>query len=259
MNTDDVLRGHLSDLANKAYQKNIYTFTNFLNVSDMEVFYNMASSISYVDYDMYGGREGCDRLMICFGSEDMTGYKAVYPITTLQISPLLDKFSDELSHRDVLGALMNLGIEREMIGDIIMKPSSKTGKINNAYLFCVSSIADFIIENLTRIKHTNVKTTICPEDSLPDIALQKEEITCIAASPRFDAVIAGITGLSRSQVVTLFREKKVSLNNRLCENNSYTLKEGDILSVRGYGKYIYISAGNITRKGRVYITLEKYI
>jgi RNA-binding protein YlmH len=154
---------------------------------------------------------------------------------------------------------MNLGIEREMIGDIIMKESPKTGRRNTAYLFCVTSIADFIIDNLTRIKHTNVKTVICPDAALSDLAVQLKEVTCIAASPRIDAVIAGITGLSRSQVVTLFREKKVSLNSRLCENNSYSMKPDDILSVRGYGKYIYRHAGNETRKGRVYITLEQYI
>ena len=97
--------------------------------------------------------------MIRFGSEDTTGYDLPFPITILQITPLMDKFSDELSHRDVLGSLMNLGIEREMTGDIIMKASSRSGIRNTAYVFCVSSIADYISENLTRIKHTSVRVS----------------------------------------------------------------------------------------------------
>jgi RNA-binding protein YlmH len=259
MNTDDVLKGRLKDLANKAYNKNIYTYTNFLSSSDLEVFYSIAASLKYIDYQMYGGREGCDRLIICFGSREFTGYECDYPITTLHIAPLLDKFSEELSHRDILGALMNLGIEREMIGDILLKEASHTGKKSNAYIFCVSSIADFIIENLTRIKHTSVKVSVCPEEMLPDISLKKEEITFIVASPRIDAVIAAITKLSRNNVVTLFREKKISLNNRICENNSYMMKAEDILSIRGYGKYAYKGTGSETRKGRIYVILDKYI
>lgn len=157
MNTDALLQGRFKDLANKAYQKNIYTFTNFLSASDLDIFYSILPDINHVPYQIFGGREGCDRVMIRFGSEDMTGYELPFPITILQITPLLDKFSDELTHRDVLGSLMNLGIEREMTGDIVMKESSRSGKRNTAYVFCVSSIADYITDNLTRIKHTNVR------------------------------------------------------------------------------------------------------
>lgn len=259
MNTDALLQGRFKDLANKAYQKNIYTFTNFLSASDLDIFYSILPDINHVPYQIFGGREGCDRVMVRFGAEDMTGYELPFPITILQITPLLDKFSDELTHRDVLGSLMNLGIEREMTGDIVMKESSRSGKRNTAYVFCVSSIADYITDNLTRIKHTNVRCIICPDDDLPDIAPTLEEFQCIAASERIDAAIASITKLSRSQTVALFREKKVFLNNRVLENNSYNLKPEDTLSIRGYGKFIYKGCGHETRKGRIYLTFERYV
>lgn len=259
MNTDFLLQGHLNDLANKAYQKNIYTFTNFLSASDLDIFYSMLPDISHIPYEIFGGRDGCDRVMIRFGSEDTTGYDLPFPITILQITPLMDKFSDELSHRDVLGSLMNLGIEREMTEDIIMKASSRSGIRNTAYVFCVSSIADYISENLTRIKHTSVRCIPCPDSDLPDITSTLEECQCIAASERIDAVIAAVTKLSRSQTVILFREKKVFLNNRVLENNSYTLKPDDTFSIRGYGKFIYKGCGKETQKGRIYITLERYV
>ena len=146
-----------------------------------------------------------------------------------------------------------------MTGDIVMKESSRSGKRNTAYVFCVSSIADYITDNLTRIKHTNVRCIICPDDDLPDIVPTLEEFQCIAASERIDAAIASITKLSRSQAVALFREKKVFLNNRVLENNSYNLKPEDTLSIRGYGKFIYKSCGHETRKGRIYLTFERYV
>ena len=146
-----------------------------------------------------------------------------------------------------------------MTGDIVMKESSRSGKRNTAYVFCVSSIADYITDNLTRIKHTNVRCIICPDDDLPDIVPTLEEFQCIAASERIDAAIASITKLSRSQTVALFREKKVFLNNRILENNSYNLKPEDTLSIRGYGKFIYKGCGHETRKGRIYLTFERYV
>ena len=81
MNTDFLLQGHLNDLANKAYQKNIYTFTNFLSASDLDIFYSMLPDISHIPYEIFGGRDGYDRVMIRFGSEDTTGYDLPFPIT----------------------------------------------------------------------------------------------------------------------------------------------------------------------------------
>ena len=106
---------------------------------------------------------------------------------------------------------------------------------------------------------TSVRCIPCPDSALPDITSTLEECQCIAASERIDAVIAAVTKLSRSQTVILFREKKVFLNNRVLENNSYTLKPDDTFSIRGYGKFIYKGCGKETQKGRIYITLERYV
>ena len=86
----------------------------------------------------------------------------------------------------------------------------------------------------------------------------EKDIEIIAASPRIDAVVAGITKMSRSQCLELFSSKKIYVNGLGMENKSSQLKEGDILVIRGFGKFIYNGAGNETRKGRVYIKLQKY-
>lgn len=197
--------------------------------------------------------------MIAFGNEADCGYAPAFPICTMKVSAVSDKFSDDLNHRDFLGALMNLGIEREMVGDILVTESTHSGKHNNAYIFCVDTVADYIAENLTKIRHTNVKCTFCSTQDTDEIQIKKEPLHIIAASARADAVTATITGLSRSSTSLLFREKKFSLNNRLYENSSYQLKPGDVFSIRGYGKYEFVETGSATRKGRLNIELLRYI
>lgn len=188
--------------------------------------------------------------MIRFGSLEGLGYEEDYPISVLLIEPLIDKFSDDLGHRDYLGSLMNLGIKRNVIGDIIIKDKK-------AYVFCISEVSDFIISELTRIKHTTVKISKVSGE-IDALRRELEDMEVLVSSPRFDAVVAALTKLSRGKAVELFREKKVLLDGRICENNSYTLKAGSSFSIRGVGKFIYEGEGGKTRKERVFIRLYNY-
>ena len=259
MTEDDILKGRLGDLANAAYSQNRYTYTNFLSASDLDIFYRNIEDLSFAGYSLFGGKESGERVMIAFGNEAFCGYKPEFPISIIKATALQDKFSEDLNHRDFLGALMNLGIEREMIGDILVAESAKTGKHSSAYIFCVDSIADYIVESLTKIRHTNIRCSICCADDTEEIQLRKEPFHIIAASARADAVTAAIPGLSRSSTSLLFREKKFTLGGRLYENSSYQLKPGDVFSIRGYGKFELLSIGAVTRKGRLNIELLKYV
>ena len=109
---DQILRKHFTDLAQKADQSHIATFTGFLSLPEQSVFYSM--DFSYVPHCVFGGQEGCERAVIRFGEE------WEFPICCIKMAPLMNKFADALTHRDFLGALMNLGIERSTLGDIYM-------------------------------------------------------------------------------------------------------------------------------------------
>lgn len=253
-----MLEARIRDLAQRSYNQNIYTYTNFLNAADMEVLYNMRNELSGIPYEIFGGLPNSERVMVGFGSEEMLGYPGHFPISVIKVQPLIDKFSDELPHRDFLGALMNLGIEREMIGDILVKGSDKSGRKNTAFVCAADTMVDYIVDNLTKIKHTNVKCAIVDARTCPELEVTLMPMSVITASSRFDGIVSGITRLSRSKTAELFKEKHISLNGRLYQNPSYNLKPGDIISIKGYGKYIFDSVGNETRKGRTYINLKKY-
>ena len=255
MNEEQILKARLNDLALKSYKQNIYTYTSFLSPADMAVFDTLRDELSYVGYEANGGLDICERKMIGFGSRKQLGYDGVWPIKLIVISPLIEKFSDELSHRDFLGALMNLGIERSVLGDIIVKNQKR------AYVFCQENIAGFIADNLTKIKHTNVKCTIMDISEAGDISELKPllyDISCIVAAARFDAVVAALIKCSRSEAVKYFQSEKITLNGRICTRNSIPLKDGDIFSVRGHGKYIYCGQGSETKKGKIHVSLKGY-
>ena len=247
----ELLKKRLAELAEKSYRNNQYVFTNFLNMAEMNVFYEMRKEISYIPFAVFGGTEDCERLMIRFGSEELFGYEEPFPIKCIQAEPLIEKFADDFSHRDFLGAIMNLGIEREVVGDIAIK-----GK--KAYIFCTEKIASYIAENLVQVKHTSMRTEIL--EYAPDIlkpSLEKREV--IAASERIDAVLGKLCNLSRSQSILAFREKKVFVNGRQCENNSYQLKAEDIITCRGFGKFIYQGVKYQTKKGKICVEVSVYV
>ena len=251
MDDNQLLKARIQELAKASYQQNRYTFTSFLTPAELAVVDELAKELSYIDFETFGGCEICERQMVRFGSKRSLGYEEAYPIAVLLIEPLMEKFAEELGHRDYLGAVMNLGIKREILGDIIIKGKS-------AYLFCEAEIADYIITNLDKVRHTNVK--VCRMEGEID-ALKKElqDMEVLVSAPRFDAIVAAVAKISRKEALALFTEKKVLLNGRVCENNSMQLKEESVFSIRGYGKYVYVGSGNLTRKGKIYARLKKYV
>lgn len=240
---EELLKKRLKELADKAWQNNTYTFTGFLGLSDLSCYYEMERELSFVPVTVFGGYEDAERVMLRFGSAELFGYEEAFPVVCLKISPLMQKFADDLCHRDFLGALMNLGIERSTLGDIIVKD-------NEGYLFCLETIAPYITENMDKVRHTQV---LCEKTA--EIPIQREEdlteLRIQIASERVDGVISKVYRLSRSEGAALFRQKKIFVNGRLCENSGRMLKPRDKVSVRGYGKFIYTQVQGVSRKGKL--------
>lgn len=236
------LKNRLLELADKSYSRNIYTFTPFLSLIEQQVFHTIAGEVSYAGYGMEGGAPACERKMIRFGTPDRLGYEERYPIECLEIRPVMAKFADAFTHRDFLGAIMNLGIERDTIGDIFVQEQ-------NGIVFCKQAITSYLIESLHQVKHTNVQCRV-----LEDVAVLKpmepEEISITVSSVRIDSVIAKIYHISRSQSLALFHADRIFVNGIIMENNSYLLKEDDAVTVRGYGKFLYFGQAGETKKGK---------
>lgn len=247
---DLLLQKRFVELANRSYSQNMYTFTDFLSLPELDLFYQNEPQLRYAGVTVFGGTPEADRKVVRFGNPEELGYEEEFPIVCIVIEPILEKFGEMLNHRDYLGALMNLGIERENLGDIFIK--GKTG-----YVFCLQRIAEYILENLAQVRHTHVKLRIL-ETSEEFIQKETEQMDVLTASERIDGVISKVYNFSRSQSVELFRAKKIYVNSRLCENNSYVLKPSDVVSVRGYGKFVYNGVGYETKKGKLSVKIGIY-
>ena len=244
------LKNRLQDLADRAYVQNLYTFTGFLGLGEQDVFWQQESKLRYAGYTLDGGFESAERVVIRFGNGEELGYEVPFPIVCVHIVPLSVKLAEALSHRDFLGALMNLGVDRNTMGDI------KAGE-KEAYLFCLDSIAGFICENLSQVRHTHVK---CEVTDTCQMTLQEEPelVTVQVQSLRVDAVLAKVYSLSREKSLDLFRAGKVFVGGRLCENNSRLLKPGETVNARGYGKFTLQGEPRETKKGKLSVETAVY-
>lgn len=250
-NEDKLLSKRFSELASKSDSGGYFTFTDFLGLAEQSVFADTLKVIGKVPHTAFGGAEGAERIMIRFGDKDALGYEEPFPISVIKAEPKSQKFADKLTHRDFLGSLMNLGIERSCLGDIVISD-------NVGYIFAKEDMADYICESLTKIKHTDVKLSIVSE--IPGGELFKTEgISIQLSSERLDAAVAKVFNLSRDEAQATFRRGLVFVSGKVCESLSYTPKIGDVISVRGFGRFIYDGSFGLSKKGKINVAIRKYV
>lgn len=239
----------MRQLEETSWQECRFVFTDFLNEAEYSDVLMMG--VPAGGMTSFGGYESASRVMVRFGDPETLGYEEPFPVTILHISPLMEKFADTLTHRDYLGAILNLGIERRVIGDILIDKAE-------AYVMCESRMAEYLSENLTRVKHTSVKAVTVnsiPDDVRPKVICQD----VLAGSSRIDAVAAQVHHFSRSQAQELLHSGQVFINGRVVQSASAQLHENDIVSVRHYGKFRYAGVSGETRKGNLRIRIERYV
>ena len=251
MNKEEImLQKRLIELSKIAYQRGIVTFSDFLNLNELNILHTTPKSDLYSKYITFGGYEHSERQMVAF-LPDALCYDYIFPISIIKISPVNHKFSEQLSHRDYLGAILNLGIERCKTGDILVED-------HHAIMFIHQSLEKFIKEELIKIRHTSV--TVIEEDVQSFAYIPKmKEIKGTVSSVRLDSLLALAFSSSRSKLVAYIEGGKVFVNGKLVISNGYQIKEDDIISVRGLGRFKFQEVMTQTKKGRYYVTLQLYI
>ena len=232
----------LKDLAKKRDSGNYCLFSPFLTPDILPD----AQGIGNICFS--GGYEDAERCVAAFMPDYMSAEDLKWPISLLKVS-VSDKKS--YNHRDYLGSLMALGIKRQVIGDIIVEE-------DNAFVFCLENIKEFILENLTHIAGTS-----CRVENVADFAelpqRKFENIGGTVASERLDCVVALAMKSSRSKAVDFISAGLVTVNYKETCKTTYIMKEGDRFSIRGKGKFVYDGSGGNTKKGRTVARIRKYI
>ncbi len=242
METNDIqLKKRFSELAARAASGGYAVYSDFLTLAEQDVLTD-----AHLDAELVGGYDTAERRLAVFGET----WGAEPPTVWLCIEPVAQKFADELTHRDFLGAVVGLGLHREVLGDIIIHE-------NRGYLYCLDTVAPFIAESLTQVKRTTVR--VRRVDAPPEVSLTLPERTSfVVSSERLDAVVAAVFDLSRSESQKLFEHELVFVNSRSARKLTAEPKTGDIVSVRGHGRFIYDGIERETKKGRLRVAVRRF-
>lgn len=242
--SDELIKAKLSDAVKMTELKSIPSFLGFLNEREFSICKSILDK-SRIKFIFSGGYPDAVRQYIAILPD--WADKADFPFKTLCF-----KFNKvySLSHRDFLGTLMSLGIERSKVGDIIVKEGC-------AYAFVSDSVVSFCVENITKVGGVGVELSIT--DYVPDTFVKFDEISKTIASDRADCVVGAVCNLSREKAKAFILSGNLIVNHIVCESITMRINTGDVLSVRGAGKYIVDSIDNKTKKGRLKLILKKYI
>ena len=253
--SEEQFRQRILDLAETAERRGVPTCTDFMNLNELDIFHNTIRKAPYVKWRLSGGYAKAERQLAAFipdalylyGKED--AFQP--PIACLKIEPLNQRFAETLSHRDYLGSILNLGIDRSVTGDILVEES-------HAYLFCLEKIAEFLCAELVRVRHTSVRCTR-HEGDIAEIPLHTEQIQGTVASLRLDALLSLAFRESRNSMAGLIEEGLVFVNGKCITSNGYQIRDMDMISARGKGRFQYMGLLSETKKGRLLVRLERYV
>ncbi len=247
---DEYLIAHLNDLKESSLKKDYFEFSNFLSLQE-QAYIKRKETHLLVDGVLFPIDDDKERKILCFNYSYVSMEESIdslKPITLLKIYPKNEKFGETIGHRDVLGALLSLGIKREMIGDIYVD-----SKI--AYVYVISSIIEEIKANLISIKRTQVKIEVLNSLDCP-IKTEYIEKTISVSSNRIDSIISEVFLMSRELAKKHIEAGNVYSNEHDSIKNDTSLIQNEIISVRGYGRFWYLGEIGTSKKGKLRIKIK---
>lgn len=250
MNEPDDFKKRINDLASRCDRTSSVTSTVFLTPAELFELSRMAFPGMDVQILTAGGTENAERKVAFFLPyyEDAESFDPSGTIKAVKIQ----SYFGEPAHRDYLGAVLGLGIERDRIGDIVIDG-------DKAYVFCIASVAFTLLNELDKVGRCGVKVSELPLNEVPAPRKNVKIMSFTVKSLRLDAVAGDIFGISRTQAAELIRLGAVTLNYSVCDKTDAPVGEDAVISIRGKGKGRITEIGGKSRKDRLFITAERYL
>lgn len=242
------LFAHISDLAELSQRTGVPRYSAFLNEREAIVAGFGAAQTGAVPI-FYGGYDGAARTVCGFlqgtYAEDLPADET-FPVRAVTFS---FRGSNTLTHRDFLGCILSTGLQRKVVGDILIAE-------DHAVVFCLDTAKE-IIGGITKIGNVGVKTESGITRELP--AAKFERIVASVSSLRLDCIVGACTNISREKSASLVKSGQVSADFSVCLSVSETIKEKTVISIRGYGRFRLCEVAGQTKKGRLRVVIEKYV
>lgn len=233
---DEVFVKKVLDYKEQADHKQRLILTKFLNPHELDIVKKVIGHGDVVFYE-YGGFINAEnkRVIICPSFYEIQDDD--FDVVIVKV--LYNDHFGKLAHKDLLGALMSLGIKRECIGDIDDK--------GHLFFACLKENYDYIQEHLIQIKRSKIKLEIVKES----IEIKKEynQKQFIISSFRIDKVVSIFYGIPRSKIKSMIQSGNIKVNHKVVEEGSFLCNNKDIISLRHYGRVMLIDEQRETKQG----------
>lgn len=220
-------------------------YTNFLSPYERRLAISILNGVNCVSYLEDGGFDNAERKIIAIFPSYYSFDIGNSPITPISITGNVSN----LSHGDFLGAILNLGISREKVGDILLHE-------DDVQVIVDSAIANYIIGNLKKVNKRSVSANIIPRVKVNKGIINFKEVVFTLPSLRLDNVVSNTFKISRKESINIIRNGKVKVNWEPIEKIHYEVNEGDLISVRGHGRFIFDSILYKTKKDRLKVSVR---
>lgn len=201
-----------------------------------------------VSFRFFGGFDGAERTVLGVFPPFIEPEDALFPLCVLRFSY---RAQAELSHRDFLGTMLSCGIKRETIGDIVCGTGETIAVVSE-------EVAPFLQQQIEKVGGEGVTITTANGETLT-VEKKFQPISATVASPRLDNVVKALIGSSREKAAAAIVGGLVSVNHVPCDAVAKTVSEGDILSLRGVGRFRIDALSTHTKKGRLFLSAQKYL
>lgn len=260
MKEDDLLLAGLEDKIDQCGRYGMLTHSSFLDLRQGALARAFCEKRRGLQVCFYGGYADAERVIAVFFPDYLAlpteadrlawlaGNEEENPLTLLRVRK--DPFHT-LTHRDYLGALMGLGVKREMVGDLLVRE-------DGCDLLLLQSVAPYLKEHLTQAGRAKLDGVFVPLAELRMAEERRELAPCVVASLRLDNVVAAAFSVSRAAAAEAIQKGLVFLNALPCEKTAAPVKEGDRIVFRSKGKVRLAEVGGTSKKGRLHIVVEKY-
>ena len=236
-------------------RKNI-EITDFLDMYQISLVENFLRKIKYNNYILFGGYENAERkVLIIYNDvynedEIKLKYSEIFNIVRVK---LRECDNGKYAHRNYLGGIVKVGIDREKVGDIIVRD-------DGADIITFTQFSKILINQistLTRFEDASIK---CEDiKQLIEKEVSKEEIKIIVPSLRLDNIVSDLIRSSRSKAVNIINQERVFINGQCEIKQSKSIKIGDIITIRGKGRFVIKQENGRTRSGRPILVVEKFV
>lgn len=253
---DKLLVAKIMDKVKISKMKNKIVNTEFLTIYQREIIEKELNKVKLKNYMFFGGyAEAEGKLLIVYPEKldiEIVQRNLKNIIRAIKIK-LPKEVVGNYTHRDYLGAVMQIGLNRDRIGDIIVYE-------DEAYIFVLEENTKYIASSLESIKKFSKSIIeIIDYNEVPIKEAEFEKIEISISSMRLDNVVSSIAKISRKKALELLLDEKIFVNAKVETKSTKVLKENDILVIRGKGKFIISNISENDRKNKMFLEIKKYI